>query len=270
MPELKRTAPRLLALLASRNDEERKGARSRVEGMGRAMLPWLMQASRAANENLRWEAVDLLGAIADPAAAPALLDRVLHDDDVHVRWRSIWAVTSADDGKTASALVKALKAKDARVRWNAAVALSVFARAEAIPILLSGLKSADPFQRWEAANGLGGYRANGVVKALTSSLTDPSTDVRREAALALGRSADPQAAGVLIGALEGDEDPQVRWRAALALTRLGPPGPLPQLRRLLKKERDGEVRRQIQETIAALRTTPDARRGSAANSHPAD
>jgi HEAT repeat protein len=247
-------AKQMLNGLISPDERRRKAARRRVQEMGPAMVPALIEAMRSPNENLRWEAVDSLGAIADPSAARAVLRRVLEDRDVHVRWRAIWAVTCVDDGRVVPALVKALRHRNPTSAWNAAVALSVFGRAEAVPKLLSGTGSPDPFQRWEAVNALGGFKAQGILPALSACLRDAMPDVRREAALALGRTGNRRAGSVLMKALEHDEDPQVRWRAAAALARLGDPAALPRLRRRLKAENDALVKEHIADAIKAARS----------------
>src|SRR5207244_12927555 len=72
------------------------------------------------SEDMRWHAVDLLGSIGDPRALDPLVGRVLADQDVHVRWRSIWAIGSMDAAAVGAKLVAALKSEDSRTQWNAA------------------------------------------------------------------------------------------------------------------------------------------------------
>jgi HEAT repeat protein len=250
----------LLSLLVSSDEESRKAARDKVLQLGPTMVPFLIKASRSTDENLRWEAVDALGSIRDLRATAAVVERVVEDDDVHVRWRSIWAITNLDDGSVVSTLLKFLKSKNKTVAWNAAVALSVFNRPEAVPTLLKGVKSENAFQRWEAVSCLGSVPNDEAIPALISVLKRETTDIRCEAALSLGRTSHKSARRALLAALARDKEPQVRWRAAMALARIAEPNTIPQLQTLMKNEGDPMVKEHIEETIRQIKATfPDLR-----------
>lgn len=79
----------------------RKTARSRILRLRHSMGPHLIRVTKGSDTHLRWEAVDSLGSIRDSAAIPAVMERAFQDPDVHVRWRSIWAITSLDNGTVA-------------------------------------------------------------------------------------------------------------------------------------------------------------------------
>lgn len=251
----------LLSLLVSSDEESRRAARERVLELGPTVVPSLIKAARSSDSNLRWEAVDSLGSIRDFRATAAVIERVLEDEDVHVRWRSIWAITNLDDGSVVSSLLKFLNSKNKTVAWNAAVALSVFSRAEAVPTLLRGMKSEDAFQRWEAVSCLGSVHNDETIPALISVLERDSADIRCEAALSLGRISHKSAMRALLKALASDKEPQVRWRAAMALARVAEPNTIPQLQTLMENEADPMVKEHIVETIKQLKyvTFPDPR-----------
>jgi len=245
-----RTA-RVFKDLVSPAEEKRKTARRQVAKMGSALVPELMLAAESEDPNLRWEAVDALGALGDRRATAVVLKRVLEDEDVHVRWRSIWAITCLDDGSVVFQLLNALRNGGEREARNAAVALSVFGRTEAVPKLLEGLKG-DPFQQWESVNALGSVHNEETIPALIDTLTTGPPELRREAALSLGRTGRAEVADPLSAALRSDVDPEVRWRAAMSLGRLGRSIAAGELHEALEIEQDQAVREQIVSALRAL------------------
>jgi HEAT repeat protein len=76
---------RLIDRLRDRNDKDCKQARKLLVEIGHRAVPTLINALRyRSNENVRWEAVEALAQIADPTAAPALV-QALMDDSQDVR-----------------------------------------------------------------------------------------------------------------------------------------------------------------------------------------
>jgi hypothetical protein len=71
--------------LADGDGVKRHNAREQLEEIGRPAVPYLITALRAPSEHARWEAAKALGEIADPIAAPALVN-TLCDDKAAVRW----------------------------------------------------------------------------------------------------------------------------------------------------------------------------------------
>jgi HEAT repeat protein len=225
-----------------------KAASEKLIALGPQAVPDLIALCEDANESMRWHAVDLLGAIADARGLDALVKRVLEDTDVHVRWRSIWAVGAMDCAVVGVKLVAALGSEEARIRWNAAVALATMGRREAVPVLHAGLDAASEWMQWEAVNGLGSVHDEKTAAALIPKLTSGYASVAREAILSLGRLKDPAAVAPLIGALR-HPDAEMRWRAAMALERIGDVRGLPALKEQLTREKDSSVRRQLQESM---------------------
>ncbi|MFX0023930.1 MAG: HEAT repeat domain-containing protein [Candidatus Hermodarchaeota archaeon] len=242
----------LLRALLSENEETRRKARDEIIQHGSAMLPFLIQATKSKDPNIRWLAIDSLGSIQNKNATATVLERALFDDDIHVRWRSVWAITRLDNDSVVPYLLKMIKGSDKKVRWNAAIILSVFGRVEACPILLNGLKSQSEFQRWEAVNALGTVYNSETIPALVNVLEKGNNDIRREAVLSLGRIASEKVIMPLLTALKRDKDPEVRWRAAMALDWTGNKDLIPILHGLMLTEVVESVKTSILKAIKSL------------------
>ena len=217
----------------------------------------LIQATEASNWKERWDAVNALGGLKDTRAIPALVQRALHDDNPHPRWRSLWALSSVEreGSKAIPLLLTALESPDPVVVRNAGVALAFFAQPEARPELLRGLNDPDSFRRWEAVFSLKNVGDPEVVAALIPLLNEEiesETRVRQEAALALGRIGDSEAVPALLDALQKDRSPQVRWRAAMALSQLGDATLVSELKQALSTEEAPQVREHIEAAVAKL------------------
>jgi hypothetical protein len=246
---------RLVEKLASSSADERKEAREGLLALGAAAVPSLILATESNNATLRWEAVNLLGALRDLHATDAVLHVAISDPDVHARWRANWAITCLDDGTVVPRLIAALDGEDPTTAWNAAITLSLFGRPEAVPLLHQGLL-AEGWRRWEAVNALGRVWNDETVSRLISVLKEGVEDVRKEAALSLGRIGGDAALLALIEALAHDPSPEVRWRAAMMIGRIGEEGSVPLLVTLRAKEAHPLVILRIDEAIEALTPSP--------------
>lgn len=242
----------LLDALLNENEETRKKAKEQILRLGDEVLPFLIHATRNKDSNLRWWAVDLLGSLQNKNAVSAVLERALFDEDVHVRWRSIWAITRLKDDTVIQILLKVIIGSEEISKWNAAIILSVFSRVEACPILLSGLKSRNEFQRWEAVNALGTVYDDETIPALIAVLEQDTNDVRKEVVLSLGRIGGQKVIDPLLKALKEDHDPEVRWRAAMALKWVGNKDIIPTLDKLMQVEVVENVKKSISDAIKNL------------------
>jgi len=211
---------KLTKRLGSSWAEERSEARAGLLALGAAAVLPLIVAAESENATLRWEAVNLLGALGDLRATGAVLQVALGDPDVHARWRANWAVTCLDDGTVVPRLIAALDEQDPTVAWNAAVTLTLFGRSEAVPLLHQGL-NVDGWQQWEAVNALGRAWKDDTASKLIRILQEGSEDVRKEATLSLGHIGGDIALDALLTALQSDPSPEVRWRAAMMIGRIG-------------------------------------------------
>jgi hypothetical protein len=79
------TIDSLTTALTDRNGLRRREARRRLVERGREGVDELIRLLKDPRQYVRWEAAKSLGAIADPAAGPALAE-ALTDSDADVRW----------------------------------------------------------------------------------------------------------------------------------------------------------------------------------------
>src|SRR5687768_1286033 len=73
--------------------ESRAQARQQLIALGTAATPVLITQGKHPDFTVRWEVVNILGEISDPAAVAFLSDKVVDDDNPHVRWRAMWALS---------------------------------------------------------------------------------------------------------------------------------------------------------------------------------
>jgi HEAT repeat protein len=219
-----------------------------VRDLGAAAVPALVATLDHADPYARWDAVNLLGELADDSAREAVVEFALREEEVHARWRAAWAVCRFDRERTVPALLSGLQAADAGRRWRAAMILSMMRREEALPVAIDGVESDDVTRQWEAVSALKALGRAGSERVL-ASLIDERTEqhVRQEAVLALGAVGTDEALDTLRGAVD-EPDADVRWRLSLALARFGRRG-VPVLRGMLERERDPRVRSRILEDL---------------------
>lgn len=240
----------LIPLLADGGPKSRRAA-EQLEHMGRRAVPALLRAYDSPHEHLRWEVVNLLGYLKDPRSLPLLLERAIHDPEIHPRWRSIWALSSVDDGSAVTRLHAQLARSRGRRRRNVAVALSIFDDRAAIPVLRRGLDAEDPWTRWESASCLAGYADRDVAQdilRLYRKERDPS--IRREMVHAVAGVDEPAVFRFLARRLS-DPNLEVRAAAAAALTKSGD---TPRARRMLHQRLRQERTRRL---VKVLREAMD-------------
>ena len=148
--------------------------------------------------------------------------------------------------------IEALRNTPAEKRGNAAYSLEHKADVEALPVLAEALKDEDPFIRESALYALDWYDKEPIeagimavlagdedanvreaaalalapcslnaVPVLVGALSDPVAAVREQAARSLGRLEARDAVAALAGALEKDDNVDVRACAAIALGEIG-------------------------------------------------
>src|SRR5262249_12334921 len=159
-------------------------------------------------------AVSLLGELAVPVTARAVVAFALREDEVHARWRAFWAVTRFERKRTRPALLRALRGKNPTRRWRAGLILSMQGDSASAPEVRCGLDSSDPWIQWEALGAVRSLRLQGVEEAVGRFL-DPGKEpsLRQEATLALGAICSKKALELLRAAL-ADPDAEIRWRAS--------------------------------------------------------
>lgn len=83
--------PALIDALYSEDGLEREYSRLTLISLGKRSTPFLIRALESHNEHARWEAIEALRYIADPAAAGMLVE-ALKDDRVGTRWAAMNAL----------------------------------------------------------------------------------------------------------------------------------------------------------------------------------
>ena len=200
-----------------KGSEERKEAREQLINRGREVTDELLRHFDSPDFTVRWEVANILGILQDPKGVKPLVNHVLGDDNSHVRWRALWALTQIEDPEIPGLFRKALESEDETTRWNAAVGSSMFHVREALPVIYEGLKAENEFAAWEGVNALARMHEEASVEHLRKVLERPSSRLRRESVISLGKMKYPEAREILVGMLD-DEDEGVRWRSAMGLS----------------------------------------------------
>lgn len=94
-------------------------------------------------------------------------------------------------------------------------------------------------------------------EALRRLAADPDGQARALALAALGRAGRPDDAGLLVGTLQGDPQPEARRQAAAAIAQLEARAALPALQAGLDRETHPQVVDAIVQALAALEALPD-------------
>jgi len=238
--------------------ELRNPARKEIIRMGKDATPVLLEHMKDPDFTTRWEMANVQGDIRDDRAVPALVENVLHDDNSHVRWRSIWALNEYQDKSQAVGLLQeAKKSKEHDVRWNAAVGLSMLARDDCrcLDIIHAGVGGDNDWQRWEAINALKRVHDKRSVSVLQPVLSGGSKKDRQEAAMALGDIGKDittrEAVNALVAMLE-DAESGVRWRAAQSLGDIADPRSREALESLKELESDERVLEHVDRALTKI------------------
>lgn len=247
---LRKELETLVAQLA--DEAARNEARARIIAIGKDATPYLVMRMKDSDFTIRWELANVQGDIRDPRAVPALVENVLHDEDPHVRWRSLWALNEyPDDTETLRLLRRALDGDDTTARWNAAVGLSMFDAPDCLPAIHAGLSQPDEWRRWEAINALSRIHDASSAAHLKPLALRGNVHERGEAVMSLGFVGGEQAVDILVAAL-GDPEQGVRWRACMQLGVIGDRRAVPALEALKLTETDPMVLDHLHRVLGEL------------------
>jgi HEAT repeat protein len=238
----------------TKGSEARKKAREQLTARGKEVSDDLIRYFDSSEFTIRWEVANFLGSLRDPKGVESLVDHVLRDDNSHVRWRSLWALTQITDPTIPDRFRKELDNEDGTIRWNAAVGSSMFDVREALPVIYEGLKSSDEFAAWEGVNALSRMHEKDSVEHLREVLARPSLRLKRETAISLGKMRYPDARDLLVETLD-DEDSGVRWRAAMSLSNFKDDLVRKALEARQKVETDKEVIKHIDNSLRQIGTS---------------
>ena len=234
-----------------RDQETLKSARTELLEIGTEATPTYFERMQDENSVIRWELASLQGEIHDQRALLPLVLCVLHDTDVAVRERAMWALSRFPRHAAATAqLENALESADETTRWRAAVALVRLRVSSGVSIVNEGL--ADPARRGEALGVLGQISDESTAPAITAAFGDYDVIERQRAVMVLATCEGEAAVDALIAAL-GDEAVEVRWRACFALAQTGDDRAVESLEALQGRETDPMVLKHAKKALLKLR-----------------
>ena len=189
------------------------------------VLPLLTEALNHENDDVRYDAVDVLGDIKAPIQdVMPLLVNALNDEDASVRRCAAKALGKIGDPAAVPVLREALQAEGWSMVQAVVVALTQIDAPEALETLISALSDTDYTVRYHVSDALEKMNPppKDAVPALIGVLNDTDPWARRQAARALGKIGDPAAVPMLIENLTHG-DPRVREAAVDALKKIATP-----------------------------------------------
>lgn len=207
----------LLRQLASERAAERIAAMNGLLDRGRAAVMPLRDLIRHQNPMVRAAAVEILGAIGDPAAIDSLAVAGRDPDD-RVALGAAGALGRIRHPRCSDLLAELLEHDNPSVAGAAANGLERLGE-DALDALVRLLGSQRAETRIRVTDVLGRLRHKGSCRRLVAGLRDPTPWVRVVSCQALGEIGEGQAVPELIRAL-GDRDTLVRAMAAEALGKL--------------------------------------------------
>jgi HEAT repeat protein len=208
-------------LLAAGNDRNVDVRHTALLGLPESdprMLDRYVAAAADRNVDIRALAADRLAAFDDPLAVDALIELVLHEDDVNAVCNAASSLADLGDPRSVPALLDALKntGLEPFARSCAAASLGAFDDPKVYHGLLAAADDADAGVRFRALRALGRHGDRRAVPTLIERLSNGRGNDRVAAAQALGELGDARAVEGLTRALE-DTEMRVRAQAAEAL-----------------------------------------------------
>lgn len=190
----------------------------------------------AAPLEARLEAARLLGRLADPRIAPALL-RAMEGNEPRVAAEAAIALGRLSDQRAREALRGLVRCEDSSIRTRAAIALARLGDREAVPALVEALHlSRDQLEREEAVRWLGRLGDRNAVDPLIQLIGDYR--IRHLLVVSLGQLQDPRAFDPLHSMLGWEHHTHVRNNLLRGLAELGDPRALPSLITIAARERE--------------------------------
>jgi hypothetical protein len=181
----------------------------------------------------RVEAAELLGAIRDYSAIPAL-KRLLVDENDHVALAAAFSLGRLGDMDGEDLLLDALSDDDPSIRDQAALVLGNRGEPEAVPQLIEALGRNDERIQEQAVRALGKLRDPSSTEALLDFLEEPK--LRYLTVLSLGMVGDRRAYQPLMNIINGNGQVDVRGYAIVALGWMGTVEAVPRLLQVLAFE----------------------------------
>lgn len=214
--ELKRAGdvPSLIRLLGSADPAVQWEAAEALGACGEHAVPALVAALKSSRVPVRLGAVEALGMIRDPRAAPPLITAAGHDRSFEVRYAAVIALGEIGSPGAIPSVLPLLRDPNRYLRYGAAVTLQKLGWEPANDSDRACLLIAR--QDWEQVRLLGPAAVPHLLQAFGG--TDPST--REAIVTVLGQIGDRDAHAFCQAALR-DSHPHVRWKAVLSSMNCG-------------------------------------------------
>lgn len=210
----------------------------------------IINAFHSPDSKERERAMQVLNAIGEPAVQP-LID-TLNDESSITRDAAARTLGTIGDIRGIEPLIGALKDENRRVREAASQALASIGT-PATPRLRANLGDENWHVRMGAVIALRIIGGEELAPEFVRLLHDENPYVRGEGAKSLGRLGSDAVTGHLLEAL-GDEAKYVRIRAAGSLGRIRDPAAIPALERVLREDREDDVRHRTAEALLLIGT----------------
>jgi HEAT repeat protein len=241
----------LIGQLKSDSWSVRKAAAEALWEIGQPAVEELLKSLRSNHPDLEFWSIQVLGEIGDPAAVPALIEKLVGDHlSEEKRISIIKALGEIEDPQAIQTLVGELGHSSWFVRRAAGEALWQIGPA-AIPELIQALGADNVDVRYWASKVLGEMQAKEAVEPLIALLDDKEWSIRSGVAYSLGEIGDERAAEALLKHLE-DPNEIVRKNIVIALGQIGDAKAIKSSEAALDDESDW-VRRYAAETLEKIK-----------------
>jgi len=210
-----------------------KQAHRRLVEIGKPGIPYLADAVKDTRKNVRWRAVQVLGAIGgDEVVPPLLLALADADKDVRRYAVSFLGRWGKDESSVPSAVKQLLYDPEPQVVWHAMAALDELGDSSyktergLVEALCPYLEGPDDDRREHAARALAMIGSGQACPALVKALGSPeSSGACRNAIVgAIGKIGSRNAVPLLLQLFTNEaKEKKVRFKAAAALQLLGDP-----------------------------------------------
>jgi len=207
---------RLIRLLSYPDDIIQWKAAEALIRMGKPAAIKLIEQTHHPNRAIRIGIIETLTEMREGEAARKLMDLLVHDESIEVRWASAIALGEIGDTTAIPLLVRALQDPDKYVRYGAALALEELGWNPGTPEEYAYFLSAA--QRWEEIL----YRKDIPAAPFLHHLHDTDPSIRAHAVEILGKLRNPDAKGACETVLK-DVNGDVRWKGILAFPDCGIP-----------------------------------------------
>ncbi|MFH1958170.1 MAG: HEAT repeat domain-containing protein [bacterium] len=201
---------------------------------------------------VRREAVMQIGQMRSPTAMTRLSEVLENDTDFGVRAQAAEALGNIRNKASTPALIKALGDENKNVKSSVIIALGYMRDRNAVDPLLSFLgKEKDTGLKISAINVLGVIGDERALPTFAKLLKDENPRIKTISAQALGRLRNPAAVEPLLESSK-DETRNVRLYSVRALGEIGDKSAVKGLEKLLKTEKDDNVKIAISHSLGRL------------------